>query len=304
MKRFNNKTTGVLSAADLKTPYGKFLYWLFFAILVVVCITTLTPAIWTIANAFKPTQEIYAKEITFFPKEMSWSIFTTRLSESWSALNLGNSIINTIVMSLGELFMTLAVCALGGYVLSKLKPKGIGFVFALVVWTMMMPTQIRMVPNYITYLHFPFAYDIGGINLMNTYWPMWLGAAANAFNVILFKNSFDALSNSYVEAAKLDGCTDVGVLLRILLPLSMPVVIYVSIMQLSGTWSNFFGPMLYLNPEKYTVPAKLIKLKSNTTIQMNTYFMCMIFASIPSFIIFAIFQKRIMGGINIGGVKQ
>ena len=141
------------------------------------------------------------------------------------------------------------------------------------------------------------------MSLLNTYWPMWLTAAANTFNVILFKNSFDSLSSSYVEAAKLDGCSDIGILVKILLPLSKPIVIYVSIFQLSNAWSNFFMPMLVLNPEKYTVPVKLMKIKSDTSIQMNTYFMCMLFASIPIFLIFAIFQKQIMGGVNIGGVK-
>ena len=303
MKRFREKPTSVLSAADLKTGYGKGLYWLFFAILFIVCIVSLLPVIWTIVTAFKPTQEIFAKEATFFPKEMSFEIFKTRIAESWAALKLGSSIVNTIIVSIGELFSMLSVCALGGYVLSKLRPKGIKFVFTLIVWTMMMPSQIRLVPNYITYLHFPFAYDIGGVSLLNTYWPMWLTAAANTFNVILFKNSFDSLSSSYVEAAKLDGCSDIGILVKILLPLSKPIVIYVSIFQLSNAWSNFFMPMLVLNPEKYTVPVKLMKIKSDTSIQMNTYFMCMMFASIPTFLIFAIFQKQIMGGVNIGGVK-
>ncbi len=304
MKKFKEKAPGILSMAELKTPYGKFLYWLFFTLLSIVCITSVVPTIWTIVTAFKPTQEILGSEVTFFPKEMSFEIFKTRITESWAALHLENAIINTIVLSIGELFMTLAFDGLGGYVLSKLKPKGIKFVFTLVVWTMMLPTQIRMVPLYISWLHYPFAYDIGGVSLMNTYWPMWISAAANTFNVILFKNSFDMLSNSYVEAAKLDGCTNIGVLMRILFPLSMPIVIYVSIMQLSGSWANFFTPMLVLNSEKSTVPVKLLQLKSNTSIQINTYFMCMVFASLPTFLIFAVFQKQIMGGINVGGVKQ
>ena len=303
MKRFKTKAPGILSSAELKTSYGKFLYWLFFALLLIVCAVSLIPAIWAVVSAFKPTQEIYSSEVTFFPKEMSFEIFKTRLIESWSTLQLQNAVINTLVLSIGELFMTLAFDGLGGYVLSKLKPKGIKFIFALVVWTMMMPSQIRMVPNYISWLHFPFAYDIGGVSIMNTYWPMWISAAANTFNVVLFKNSFDMLSDSYVEAAKLDGCTDIGILLRIMFPLSMPIVIYVSIMTLSGSWSNFFTPMLVLNPEKYTVPVRVLKLKSSTSVQLNTYFMCMVFASVPPFIIFVLFQKYIMGGVNIGGVK-
>lgn len=302
MKRFENKQTGILSSSDLKTPYGKFLYWTFFTILAMVAVVAVVPAIWTILTAFKDTQEIYSV-FSFFPQKMSWDRVVTRISESWNALQLGDSFINTIVLSLGSLVFRVVVCGFGGYVLSKLKPTGSKLLFALVVWTMMMPGQIRMVPNYISWLHFPFAGESDyGVSLLDTYWPMWLGAGADTFAVLLFKNAFDALSNSYVEAAKIDGCSNYGVFFRIMLPLATPVLIYESINVLSAAWSDFFTPLLVLD-KNAVVPLKIYRLQSDTSIQMNTYFMALVFASIPPFIIFAVFQKRILGGINIGGVK-
>jgi len=302
MKRFENKQTGILSSSDLKTPYGKFLYWTFFTILAIVALVAVVPAIWTILTSFKDTQEIYAA-FSFFPQDMSWGKMVSRISESWNALQLGDSFINTIVLSIGSLIFRIVVCGFGGYVLSKLKPRGSKLLFTLVVWTMMMPSQIRMVPNYISYLHFPFAADNGwGVSLLDTYWPMWLGAGADTFAVLLFKNAFDALSNSYVEAAKIDGCSNYGVFFRIMLPLATPVIIYESIGVLSAAWSDFFTPLLVLD-KNAVVPLKIYRLQSDTSIQMNTYFMALVFASVPPFIIFAFFQKRILGGINIGGVK-
>ena len=148
-----------------------------------------------------------------------------------------------------------------------------------------------------------FAFDWGmGVSLLDTFWPMWLGAGADTFAVLLFKNAFDALSNSYVEAAKIDGCTDYGVFFRIMLPLATPVIIYESINVLSAAWSDFFTPLLVLDKNVVT-PLAIYRLQSDTGVQMNTYFMALVFASIPPFIIFAFFQKRILGGINIGGVK-
>ncbi|MBO5008311.1 MAG: carbohydrate ABC transporter permease [Clostridia bacterium] len=302
MKKFKSKQTGVLSASDLKTVKGQAIYWTFIAILVVAAICSLLPAVWTVLTAFKDTQEIYSS-FSFLPKDMSWDRFVTRITESWGYLQLGESFINTIVLSLGNLAVSIIVCGFGGYVLSKLKPTGTKLIFTLVVWTMMMPSQIRLVPNYISWLHFPFAADIGfGINLLDTYWPMWLGAGANTFSVLLFKNAFDGLSNSYVEAAKLDGCTNYGVFFKIMLPLAMPVIIFESINVLSAAWSEFFTPLLVLD-KNVVVPLSIYRLQSDTGIQMNTYFMALVFASIPPFIIFAFFQKQIMGGVNIGGVK-
>lgn len=302
MSRFDNKQTGVLCASDLKKIKGKLIYWSFFVFLVIVSLISVLPAIWTVLTSFKDTQEIYAT-FSFFPQDMSWGKITTRISESWNYLQLSDSFINTIVLSIGNLIVRIVVCGFGGYVLSKLKPKGTKLIFTLVVWTMMMPSQIRMVPNYISWLHFPFAFDIGlGVNLLDTYWPMWLSAGADTFAVLLFKNAFDALSNSYVEAAKLDGCSNFGVFFKIMLPLAMPVVIYESINVLSIAWSDFFTPLLVLD-KNVVLPLKIFRLQSDPNVQMNTYFMALVFASIPPFIIFAVFQKRILGGINIGGVK-
>lgn len=298
--KFLNKQTTLMSASDLKTSSGKAIYVIFTGLLLITCLIAVIPALWTLMTAFKNTQEIYSS-FSFFPKDLSWNRIVTRISESWKELQLGDSIINTIILSAGSLVAKIIVCGFGGYVLSKLKPKGSKLIFALVVWTMMMPGQIRMVPNYISWLHFPFA-SKGGVSILDTYWPMWLGAGADTFTVLLFKNAFDALSISYVEAAKLDGCTNYGVFFRIMLPMSMPILIYVSIMSLTASWSDFFTPLLVLD-KKTVLPLKIYRMSNAPNIKMNTYFMCMIFSAIPSLIIFLIFNRQIMGGVNIGGVK-
>lgn len=302
MKKFSGKQTGVLSSSDLKNWQGKLIYWIFFAILAVTAGIALIPAVWTVFTAFKDTKEIYSS-FSFFPHDMSPGSMAARISEAWNTLQLGKAFINTVVMSLGSLVVHIVVCGFGGYVLSKLKPRGSRLIFALVVWTMMMPSQIRMVPNYISWLHFPFAFDIGiGVSLMDTYWPMWLSAGADTFAVLLFKNSFDSLSNSYIEAAKLDGYSNYGIFFKIMLPLAAPVIIFQAINVLSGAWSDFFTPLLVLDKNE-VVPLRIYRLKSDASVKMNTYFMGLVFASIPPFIIFAFFQKQILGGVNIGGVK-
>lgn len=302
MKNNRTKPSGILSFSDMRRPSGRAIYTVFILLLVCCSAVSLIPAVWTIMTSFKDTQEIYSS-FGFFPQNMSWSKAITRISESWEYLDLADSFLNTIVLSLGNLVVRIVVCGFGGYVLSKLKPTGSKLLFTLVVWTMMMPGQIRMVPNYISYLHFPFAFDIGlGVSLLDTYWPMWLSSGADCFAVLLFKNAFDGLSQSYVESAKIDGCTNYGVFFRIMLPLAMPIVIYESINVLSMAWSDFFLPLLVLD-KNVVVPLKIYRLQQDPGLQMNTYFMALVFASVPPFLIFVIFQKRILGGVNIGGVK-
>lgn len=304
MRRFDEKKAACLSSAELKTFKGKFLYWFMFGLLIIVAICSLVPAVWAVSTAFKTSTEIISSN-AFFPKEISWEIAKTRVVESWVKLQLGSTIVNTLIRSVGELISRLVVCGFGGYVLSKLKPTGSKLIFTLIVWTMMMPGQVRTVPNYISYMSWPFAtsYVEGlGLNLLDTYVPFWLGAGADCYAVLLFKNNFDTLSTSYVEAAKIDGCTNYGVFFKIMFPLSMPIVIYESINVLSVAWADYLGPYLILK-DNITMPLRLYQMSKDTSVQYNTYFMGLIFGSIPPFIIFAFFQKRIMGGITVGGVK-
>lgn len=302
MKKFEKKQPGIIASTDLRTVKGQALYWIFFAILIVVAVVAIVPMIWTIATAFKDTKEIYSS-FSFFPKNMTFSKAWSRLAEAWSALHLEKSIFNTLYMSLGALVLKLVICGLGGYALSKLKPRGSKLVFVLVVWTMMMPHQIRMVPNYITCLHFPFALDVNmGVSLLDTYWPIWLGQCSDTFTVLLFKNAFDALSDSYVEAARIDGCSDLGIFFKIMVPLSTPIIIYVSIGVLTAAWSDFMGPLIYLS-ENEVLPLRIYRLKNEPGIKMNTYFMALVFSCIPTFLIYVLFQRQIMGGVNVGGVK-
>ena len=297
---FKGKTTGVLSSMELKSIKGQIIYWTFIALLSICVVVALVPAIWTICTAFKDSKEILLP--TFLPSDMSWQKIVTRITEGWYELQIGGAILNTFIRSFGDIVIKILVCGLMGFAISKLKPKGSALLFAFVVWTMMMPGQIRMVSNYIGFLHFPFAFDIGiGINLMDTYWPFWLGSAADCFAILLFKNAFDGLSNSYVEAARIDGCGNLGIFFKIMVPLSLPVIIYISIGTFSGAWSDYMGPLLYLDDNK-TVPLVMYLNKANN-MKMNDQFMGYVFSALPPFLIFAIFQRQILGGVNVGGVK-
>ena len=306
MKKLLTKQAGVLSLSDVKTKKGKFLYWCMFTVLCLVCVISLAPAIWTILTSFKSTQEIY-ESTSFFPKNLNWKTAFYTIAENWKILDLGKSMVNTLVLSAGNVIMTVVICGFGGYVLSKIKPKGYKLVLTLILWTIMMPAQIRTVPVYMSYINFPFASSASGgmgISILDSYWPMWLGAASNAFNVMLFKSAFDGVSTSLVEAARLDGCGNFRVFFNIMFPLSMPIIVYVSVGAINGSWADFFTPYLVLQDNKlFTTPLRLYLMKNDPEIKMNTYLMGLIFASIPPYILFAIFQKKIMGGINVGGVK-
>lgn len=304
MKRFQEKTAGILNSADLKTFKGKFVYWLFFAILIAICVVCVLPTVWAVFSSFKTSSEIYTS-MSFFPEVFTWDVVKERFVDALSLMDAVRTSINTLIVSIGQVIFALVFGGLGGYVLSRLKPSGSKFIFVLVTWTMMMPTQIGMVPQFISYLDFPFVAKIPGeVSILNTYWPMWLGAAANTFNIILFKNHFDSISISYVEAARLDGCNNARIFFNIMVPLSGPILIYVAIMTMKGAWADFFTPYLTITKESmYTLPQKIYLLSNDTSVKMNTYMLSLVLSAVPMLILFIIFQKQIIGGVNVGGVK-
>ena len=304
MKKFSEKKAGLLSSSDLKTFKGQFVYWLFFAILILISLICIIPSLWTFMTGLKTSQEMYQSS-SFFPKDLTWETVKNNVIVAWKAMDATRASFNTLIVSVLSTIVTIIVDGLGGYVLSRLKPKGSKFFFVLIVWTMMMPAQIRTVPLYISYINFPFVAKFPWeINLLNTYWPMILSAASNAFTVILFKNSFDAISISYIEAARLDGCGNVRIFFNIMLPLSVPVIIYVAVGTMRAPWGDFFGPYLILTDKNMqTLPVRVFMLAKDPNVKMNTYMLALILSSIPGLIIFSIFQKHIVGGINLGGVK-
>jgi len=308
MKSYSNKQPGIIMQNDLKSFKGNLLYWIFFSILVLVCLTTLIPAIWMLLTSFKSTQEIYSST-SFLPGEFSLAHAKQRICETWTTLELGRSMINTILVGIGKVIAEVLVCGMAGFVLSKLKVKGTRIVFVLVIWTMMMPGAIRTVPTYMSYISFPFIADdsinsITNINILDTYWPIWLGSAANSFYIILFKNNFDAIPTSLVEAGKLDGCSDLKIFYKIMMPIALPVVIYICIGAMSAAWADYFTPYLTIkDAAKMTTPARIFMLKSDRTVTTNVYMMGLVFASIPSLLIFAVFQRYILGGVTVGAVK-
>lgn len=308
MSRFQEKQTTLLSRVELATVKGRILYWCLFALLAAMAFITLFPCIWMILCAFKTPREIAAGS-SFFPENFSLKGAAEQIAFAWEVLEMGRSILNTLFLCLTNCAITVLCSGFAGYVLSKRKRKGMGEVFVLVVWTMMMPGSVRMVSTFISYLSFPLLIDNGldiptNVNVLNTYVPMWVGAAAGSFTLILFKNAFDAIPNTLVDAARIDGCSTVRIFFQLMLPLAKPTVFYVMMGALSGPWADYFNPYLLLSdPSKYTVPTWLFVIQGKTEVTTNVYMMGLIFACIPPALLYLFFQGRMTGGIMMGAVK-
>lgn len=246
-------------------------------------------------SGFKDVKEMYEIPASFFPKHIDLS----KLAKVWNEMKFYKYYGNTFGMAIGAVISDVIISGLAGYVLSSLKPKGTRVMLAIIFWIMLLPGTMRTVPLYMEFKSMP----IVGINLLDTYWPIWIMAGANAFNIILFKNSFDSISRSLVEAAWIDGCSNIKIFFKIIVPLSIPTILVVAIFTFNSQLGQFFWPYLLISDKELTTIGVLLYKMKSSSYTMDYQMIALFFSVIPQIVIFAIFQKQIMGGINIGGVK-
>ncbi len=290
-----NMDKGILTNSDMKKPKYKILYTCMILFMIVYCVISVLPVVWIMLSGFKDVKEMYAVPATFLPKKIELS----KLGRVWTELKFYKYYGNTFLMAIGAVVSNIVISGLAGYVLSRLKPKGTKLMLAVIFWIMLLPGTMSTVPLYMEFKSMPLI----GVNLLETYWPIWLMSGANAFNIILFKNFFDGISSSLIEAAWIDGANNAKIFFKIIIPLSTPVFIVVGMFTFNGQIGNFFWPYLLISSKEKTVlGVQLYKMKSSTY-TMDYQMLALLFSVIPQIIIFAIFQKQIMGGINIGGVK-
>lgn len=296
-KKKDAQAAGIISKFDMQNPSVKVLYgviWFFMILAVLICFL---PPLWCMTSALKDSREFFSVPATIIPR----SFHPEKLWETWEMLNFGQAYINTVIVLCGSLVMSLVCNGMMGYVLSRLRPRGYKLVLSLVLWTLMLPQSVSQVPLFKNFLSLP----ILGINITESYLPMWLLAGANAFYVLIFKSFFDGIPQSLIEAARLDGCTNLGIFFRVMLPLSKPVLMVIAIFTINASWSDFFWPYLVLGSrsELYTVMVKIFYMAGSSGYSEDIQVVALIFTIIPPTILFLFFQRYIMSGFTLSGIK-
>ena len=201
-------------------------------------------------------------------------------------------------MIIGSLIVEITFAATAGFVISKIKPVGAKLIFTLILWTMMMPTTLAMVPLFMTFIDLPVLH----LNLMNTYFPMWLMAGANCFHIMMFKDFFDAIPTSYIEAARIDGAGYLQIFYRIVLPLSKPIIATLSVFVIIENWNSFLWPYLLLKDKDImTISLAAYKFRDKMA-EPQALMMALVFI-VPMIIVYMISQRFVVGNDNAAGDK-
>lgn len=288
--KYKEKKDGVIRGYDIRSPKTKILAILIMIICILMVCVCLFPAIWVFLASFKDIKE-FAREVSILPKTYDWS----RMAETWNAFKFTKYYKNSLIHVAGATICAIVFNGLLAYGLGVLKPKGHKIALGLVMWSLLIPGVISIVPLF---------RNINNLGMSKSFVPLWFAFGANAFYVMLFKQFFEEIPKELTEAAKLDGCGVWRMFSNIMLPLSKPIIMVVAIFAVTAAWSDFLLPYLVLNGDrdKTTVMVKLFSFRDTPTDAVSVL-RASFFAIIPPTIIFAIFQKQITDGAASGAVK-
>ncbi len=252
------------------------------------------PLLWLLSTSLKSQVELFADPPIFIPHNPQWHNY----ADVFNTINFFRLTGNTMFISIMAVIGVLISGPLAAYACSHIDWRGKNVLFAIIIATMLLPYQVTMVPLYVLF---------SKMNLVGTYVPLvlpaFLGAGAGYY-IFLLRQFFLTLPHSLVQAARIDGATEARIYVQIILPLCKPVVSTVGVLVFLSTWSDFLGPLLYLNDQKtYTLSLGLYAFMQTHYIQWEQLMAASAMFTVPIIILFFFAQKQLIEGISLTGIK-
>jgi len=290
-------TRTLISSVQLNRPRGKIAYRIVLTLVVVVfTLVFIGPMYFLFTDGLKSTQEAISTPPTLYPHH----VYPGDYLQAWNRLDVARLLWNTVYYAFGALAFQLVFDVAAAYSLSKLRPFLGNMIFFLMLATLMIPVTVLVVPQYVTIASLPIVH----VNLIGTPEAIWLPSVANAFNIFLLKRFFDSIPTDYIDAAQIDGASQLTILRRIVLPISRPIIAVVSIFGLVAVWKDFLWPLLVeygYTPTRETLNVGIWQASVGTP--ENLLIAASAMAAIPTIAFFLIFQRNIMAGLTAGGIR-
>ncbi len=263
-------------------------------------VLTVVPFAWMVLSSLKPAGEIFRFPAEWIPSRWDFSTYAQALER----VPFARYCVNSLVYCAGVVAGQLLLSAVAAYSLSKLKPRYSRFWLLLILSTLMIPFETILIPLYLQMRAFPLGWEgLPHVNLINTMWALILPNVVSAFNVFVLKGFFDRLPNDVIFAARIDGASEWGIFARLALPLSRPIMTVLGIFSFILTWNSFFWPLIALNePRTYTLMLGVQKL-IETGEPWNVIMAAVTLTTLPTVLVFLMFQRWIMRGIVFTGLQ-
>lgn len=295
-----------------KQRVGKvFKYIMLYTLLTICAVLAFLPFYWMIISSLKTEREYRQSIPTFFPTEtIMWKNYSSVLSQTSSGSNFWGVLVNTLVIGFFSTTIGVIITILTAYAFARMKFRGKNVLFALMLATMMIPGELYTITNYLTITEWEWT---------NTYTVMILPFLVSTYYIYLLRNNFMQIPDSLYKAAKVDGLSDMGYLIKVMVPLTAPTLISITLLKFIGTWNSYIWPRLVNNNSWQLVTNWVMRgftdhngtlypnadgtgslySESLTTLKMAA--VCLV--SLPLFILFVTCRKYIMRGVSKSGTK-
>jgi multiple sugar transport system permease protein len=228
-----------------------------------------------------------------WPEHWQWSNYTEVFSKAPTATWITNTIVYAGLVTICTLVSSVPVA----YALARFRFRARNPVFLAVLMMMMLPPQVLVIPMYIMWAR---------LHLTGTIWPLVIPCVfGDAFSIFLLRQFLLTVPEDYLNAARIDGCSEVRVLLRVVLPMMRPAVVAVGLFAFFNAWNDYYGPLIYTGekPDHWTLAVGLASFKSAHAVQWNLTMAATVIAMAPVIIVFFFAQKAFIEGVTLTGVK-
>jgi len=265
---------------------------LMYAALLVAALSFLYPFIWMIGASLAPRDEI--GQMSFWPSHPTLDNFRSMLEK----IPIGHSLFNSLIVALLTTALVLVTGSMVGYALAKLRFAGRQVIFYIIVFTMSLPFQITLIPNYITMVR---------LHLVDSYAALIIPFSVSAFGILMFRQAFQGLPQSLIDAARLDGCNEFGIIFRVLWPNIKPTLVTVAILTFIGSWNEVLWPLIVIRDEQLMTMPQLVTLFAvggRADAQLGVKIAAAVLLALPVMIAFLFFQRHFIQSMASTGLKD
>jgi len=263
--------------------------------LLIMSFIVLFPFYWMVISSLKTVEEYYRNVPTFIPETVVWKNYI----DAFDTANLWTLFKNTVFVGIVSTLLSLVITILSAFAFARLEFKGKNALFAALLATMMIPGELFTITNYVTVNEFKW---------MNTYTVLIVPFLVSVFYIYLLRQNFLQIPNELYLAAKVDGTGDFKYLLKVMIPLSLPTLISITIMKMMGAWNSYMWPNLVANDDAHELITNGLRGADFTEvggdrINYPVQMAAVAIVSIPLFLVFLFFRKYIMKGVSRSGIK-
>lgn len=273
------------------TPKAR-LGWVALIVFMVLCaVLALFPFVWMISSSLKLETEMFVFPIQWIPETFHWENY----KQAWTMVDFPGAMLNSLkvagIITVGQVLTS----ATAGYAFAKIDFRGRDKVFLGYLATMMVPFQVVMIPQFILFRQ---------MNLTDTHWALILPGMFTVFGVFMLRQFFVGIPDEMIEAARLDGCSEFGILIKMILPLSKAALSSLAIFTFRWQWNDYLAPLIYLNAKsKFTLPLALAQFKMENITLYTLIMAGSVISLIPVVVFFTFAQKSLIQGITMTGMK-